>query len=445
MSAKRCRVRAAVALATAAVVVSVVWPPAASSQQPPQDPAEAALTPRLKSMLQAMKIARERHFLKPENPQLLEGAIRGLLTRLDPEAELMTAADMRSLQVGSGARYDLGLTVRRLAVAQRDVAPGYRVVSARDGSPAARAGLRAGDLVSHVDGVPSSEIPRSKLATMLAASDAGFLALRVLRQPGSVPVDLLLQRELVRPPGVEIKLLGSGIAHIRVSELDDTAAQKLSRGMTAAHDALGDRFSGVILDLRDTAGGLLDPAVAVADAFLDAGTIGTVEGRSPSAKASTTPKTYQARSGDIAKGKPIVVLINAGTARSGEVLAAALKDNGRATLLGTPSQGLAGVQSFVMLGANGNRGVLFMTTERYLAPSGAPINKGGVKPDKTVPAVPALPAVATEVTCRDGDRPETDGAGQCVRRSLAEDAVLRAALDHLHGASAAAPGAAMAR
>lgn len=443
MLTKCCRVRIAVALATAAVVLAVVRPPAALSQQPPQDPAEVALTPRLKSMLQAMKIARDRHFLKPENPQMIQGAIRGLLTRLDPEAELLTAEDMRSLQVGSGFRYDLGLTVRRLAIAQRDVAPGYRVVSARDGSPAARAGLRAGDLISHVDGVPSAEIPRSKLTSMLTASDAGFLPLRVWRQPGNVPVDVLLQREQNKGTGVEIKLLGSGIAHIRISELDETAAQKLRLGMTAAHNALGDRFSGAVIDLRDTAGGLLDQAIAIADAFLESGTIVTVETRGASAKSST--KVYQARPGDIAKGKPIVVLINAGTARSAEVLAAALKENGRATVLGKPSQGLAGAQSFVMLGAGGERGSLFLTTERYLSPSGARIDKGGIKPDKTVPAALVSPAAATEAVCRDIDRPETDGAGQCVRRPVAEDAVLRAALDHLNGASAAAPGAATAR
>ncbi len=425
--------RVVAAYMVAATILSLFLPLSASAEQPAQDPAEAALTPRLKMMLQAMKIARERHVLKPENPQLIRGAIQGMLARLDPEAELYTSADLQRFERARGATRSVGIEVRKIPVAPRTSGPGFRIVSAADGSPAARAGLKPGDLISHVDGVATGELSSLDLkSNRVEGQDAGFVTLSIVRiGANGTPVaafDIMFAREQAVSQ-VVLSELDGGIAVIRVAGFAD-AGRMIEQQLAGFRTRTGTKFRGVILDLRDAPGGFPEDAIAVADAFLDQGVITTAKARGEAAD-----RTFSALPGDVAGGKPIVVLVNAGTGAAGEIITAALRDNKRATVIGTQTPGVANQQGLVMLPPE--RGAIAMTTVRYLSPSGARLDKGGIKPDKTVPAATAASGSA-ENPCRDVDRPESDGDGQCVRRVLVEDTVLRAALDHLNGASVGA-------
>ena len=204
------------------------------------------------------------------------------------------------------------------------------------------------------------------------------------------------------------------------------AASDIELSVGAALRSANAALSGLILDLRDTSGGSIDQAIQIADAFLEAGIITTLETRGAAAI------THRARSGDIAGGKPIVVLINAGTTSAAEILAAALQDNKRATLIGSKSAGLGSTSTFVPLA--GNRGAIRMKTGRYLTPSGRPLDKSGIKPD--IEIKPAKDDAAS--ACREVDMPAENGDGQCERRPVRDDPVLQAAIAHLTGLAASA-------
>ena len=405
-------------------------PPMRAEAPPSADAAEKALTPRLRQMLQVMKIARDRHLLRPENPQMIEGAVRGMLARLDPEAELYTPEDLRRTQVPATQLLTVGIVVKRLAMPPRSTGPAFRIVGTRDGSPAARAGLRAGDLIARIDGVPTADLLLLDLAVDRLSGTAGFVELSILRGSPGQPIDVILPREAETSQAVSLSTMPGGVVVLRVGNLNAGAARQLEQQLNAALAPLGKDFRGLVLDLRDTPAGLADEAIGVADAFLETGAITTKESR------STAAEPVQARPGDISGGKPIAVLINAGTAKAGEIVAAALHENKRATLFGGPTAGLGYTPSLVPL--PNNQGALYLRTEHYLSPSGRPLDKAGIKPDIEIKA-----AKDDAAACREVDKPADDGEGQCVRKPGSEDAVLQAALAHLSGLAAAAqPGAA---
>ncbi len=397
--------------------------------------AENALTPRLKQMLQVMRIARSRHLLKPENPQMIEGAIRGLLARLDPDAELYTPAAMERLDPSTngamnfgpamGVQIGLGIVVRKLAMPPRSTGPAYRIVSTVDGSPAARAGLHEGDLIASVNGQPTFELLSTDLGSNNQLRSPGLIELTILRGPANVPIDIVIVPDSARSDMAIATPLPMGLLLLRVGHFNDATTSALTRLVDAAPTPTGAALRGLILDLRDTSGGFVARAIEIADRYLDAGIITTLEVRN----AAAIP--YPAKPGDMTRGKPIVVLINAGTAGAAEILAAALQDNKRATLIGSKSAGLGAVSSFVPL--PGNRGAIRMKTGRYLSPSGRPLDQGGIKPD--IEIKPAVTDAAQ--ACREVDQPADDGDGQCVRRAVADDTALQAAVAYLTGAATA--------
>lgn len=402
--------------------------PLSAQTQSPDDAAEAALTPRLKQMLNVMRIARSRHLLKPENPEMIDGAIRGLLARLDPDAELYMPADMARMGATARARSNsnsIGIDVRKLAMPPRSTGPAYRIVGTADGSPAARAGLREGDLVARIDGIPTAELLSADLGFDKRPRNRGAFEFSIVRGPSNVPIEIVLGPEARRSDAVVATPLPMGLLLLRVGQFDAEMTAGLKRWLEPTQATLDAPLRGLILDLRDISAGLIDQSIGTADLFLDTGIIVTLETRS----AAAIP--YPAKPGDIIAGKPIVVLINAGTAGAAEILAAALQDNKRATLIGSKSAGLGSVSSFVSL--PGNRGAIRMKTGRYLSPSGRPLDKAGIKPD--IEIKPA--ATDAAAACREVDKPADDGDGQCERRAVADDTVMQAAIAYLSAISTA--------
>lgn len=391
----------------------------------PPDP----LTPKLELMLKSMRIARDWHVGRPGKPELVAGAIDGLLARIDPEAEIYSRADLRRIpRVMPSGVAAVGLEIRREPPVRRQERRGYRVVSSRDGSPAALAGLKAGDLITQVDGRPAGEIPHLAMAHVALAGNAGSsVELTIERVGDEAPADVRLVRTDNAGPAITTDEVAPGIVRIRLAAIDAKAIDELIG--PAAAPLASDASRGLILDLRSTTDGSADDVAAIADAFLDAGPVVRIDARgSGRRKNSATP-------GDIAAGRPIVVLVDGGTAGAAEALAAALKESHRARLVGTKTAGRGAVRTLVPLGPRGEKGALRMTTARLLAPSGAPIEGKGLVPEVVVEQAPASPG------CRTLDIGDKTAPGRCVRRATGEDAQLGRAIALLDDALVAAKGA----
>lgn len=391
------------------------------------DPAaDEALLKRLEALLGVMKQARDRHVARPEARQMLDGAVRGMLAQLDPETAFYTPAEYRALRA-SAQRFtaDFGIVARREPVPPRGAPRGLRIVGVVDDSPAAQVGLRAGDIVTHVNGDPAGDLPADMLlAGRLAAEPGRRLELWVRRglfRNGHV---MLLEAALSAGSKPSARWIEPGRLLLTIPSLEKGATAAAVQALAAAVPSAGQPLEGLVLDLRNLARGSIEEAVAMADAFLESGTIVQIVTRRT---ASTS--VHGATPGDVTGGKPLVVLVNSGTAGAGEVLAAALQENRRGAVVGTVTAGRGSAQSFVPVGRSGSRGMLYLTTERYLGPAGRGFDKTGLKPDLVLAAAPA------EAACRDTDDAADTGAGLCERRRISQDPAIRSALTHF-GATA---------
>jgi len=387
-----------------------------------------SLESRLELMLRTMRIARDWHIEAPNKSVLIAGAIEGLLARVDPEAELYTPADLRRVArfVPSGEA-GVGLEVRREPAERRSDRRGYRIVAARDGSPAARAGLKAGDLITGVDGQSAAEIPLLVMTHVMLEGPAGStVRLTVERSESeSEPETVALERSSAFGAELNIDEVTPEIARIRIASLSEGTASTLARSWAAysgdsAHARL---IRGVVLDLRSTAAASVESvegARAVADAFLQAGPILRMVSRH-----HESSKPERATPGDLVDGQPIVVLVDGGTSGAAEVLVSALQEARRARVVGTKTAGRGAIRTLVSLDQRGRKGLLRMTTERFLTPGGAPIDGKGVAPEIPIEQLPA------SSRCRTLDIEDEAAPGVCVTRTLAQDTQLQRAISTL--------------
>jgi len=389
-------------------------------------PARAVpLETRLELMLRTMKIARDWHIEAPSRSALIAGAIEGLLARVDPEAELYTRADLRRIaRFAIGPRAGVGLEVRRDPPERRAGRKGYRVVTARDGSPAARVGLKAGDLITHIDGQPAGEIPYLAMTRVLLEGAPGATIRLAVERAGSdqAPEDIVLERTASNSVDVSVDEVATGITRVRIAALSATTAADLSRswGAYVAGSDGARRSRGVVLDLRSTAVAGSDGVRAVADAFLQSGPVLRTASRSDGGD-----RQESAKPGDLVDGRPIVVLVDGGTSGGAEMLASALQEGRRARLVGTKTAGRGALRTLVALDRNGRKGILRLTTERLLTPSGAAIEGKGVTPDIVIDQLPASSA------CRTLDIEDEAVPGWCVPRTVAQDTQLQRAISTL--------------
>jgi carboxyl-terminal processing protease len=301
-----------------------------------------------------------------EDQRLMQAAIRGLIADLDPHSEYLAPADLVQVDEDATGSY-AGLGVEVLYVDGM-----LRVVAPIDGSPASRAGVRPGDVILSVDGRPVSDSDGMAAVQSLRGAPGSTVTLTIARDGQPEPIDLAMKREVIRVASVTVRMLEPGYLVARIAQFQENTAGELKERLRR-HQARHGAPRGLVLDLRSNPGGLVDAAVGVADVFLDAGTIVSTRGRLAEGNSS-----HAATRGDLLDGAPVVVLVDAGTASAAEIVAGALKDNGRALVVGQRTFGKGSVQSILPLG---DGAAVKITTARYYTPSGVSIQAAGITPD----------------------------------------------------------------
>ncbi len=297
--------------------------------------------------------------------KLFEAAINGMLASLDPHSSFLNAKNYRDMQVQTRGEFGgLGIEVTMEAGL-------VKVVSPIDDTPAAKAGLQPGDLISHLNGEPVLGLTLSEAVEKMRGKVGSEITLTIRR--GEVePFDVKLERAIITIRSVRHRAIGD-IGYVRITTFNEQSTSGLQNAVAAIKSELGDRLHGYVIDLRNNPGGLLDQAISVSDAFLERGEIVSTRGRGDenSSRANAEP-------GDITNGAPLVVLINGGSASASEIVAGALQDHRRAIVLGTQSFGKGSVQTIIPLQGYG---AMRLTTARYYTPSGRSIQAKGITPD----------------------------------------------------------------
>ena len=331
---------------------------------------------------------------------VIENAINGMLQGLDPHSSYLNPRSFRDMQVQTRGEFG-GLGIE---VTQEN---GFvKVISPIDDTPAARAGVRPGDLITHLNGQPTLGLTLQEAVEQMRGERGTSIRLTIRRDGERNPVEITLVRDVVRPQVARFRLEGNDIAYVRLSAFNEQTEAALRRAVSQMRQQAGGNLRGLVLDLRNNPGGLLDQAVQVADDFLDQGEIVSTR-----ARRAEDAQRWNARQGDIAQGLPIVVLINGGSASASEIVAGALQDHRRAVVMGVKSFGKGSVQTVMPIQG---QGAIRLTTARYYTPSGRSIQATGIEPDIEVVATrpdPNAPARDREADLRralrnDADRPQ---------------------------------------
>lgn len=302
----------------------------------------------------------------PTDEELIEAAITGMLTSLDPHSSYMNLKNYKEMQVNTrGAFGGLGIQVSM----DNGV---VKVISPIDDTPAYRAGIEAGDYITHLDGEMVQGMTLQDAVEKMRGKVGLDIKLTIRRKGTPDPFDVTVTRAVIKITSIRSRLEGK-IGYVRITSFTEQSNSGLKKAVDKFDKELGDDLLGIVLDLRNNPGGLLDQAIAVSDSFLERGEIVSTRSRN----AEDTSR-FSARPGDLARGKPLVVLINGGSASASEIVAGALQDHKRAVILGTQSFGKGSVQTIMPLPSHG---AMRLTTARYFTPSGRSIQGEGVTPD----------------------------------------------------------------
>jgi len=306
---------------------------------------------------------------KPSDGKLIETAINGMLAGLDPHSSYMNAKSFRDMQVQTRGEFG-GLGIE---VTMEDGL--IKVVAPIDDTPAAKAGIRANDIITQLNGEQVQGLTLSQAVEKMRGPVNTKITLTIMRKGVDKPLEVSITRAVIRVRSVRSRLEGEDVGYIRLTQFNEQTTEGLKKAIADIKAKVSDnKLKGYILDLRNNPGGLLDQAISVSDAFLQKGEIVSTRGRN----AEETQR-FNARAGDLTGGKPVIVLVNGGSASASEIVAGALQDHKRATVVGTRSFGKGSVQTIIPLGS-GN-GALRLTTARYFTPSGRSIQAKGVTPD----------------------------------------------------------------
>jgi carboxyl-terminal processing protease len=306
---------------------------------------------------------------KPDDAQLIDSAINGMLAGLDPHSAYLNPKNYRDMQVQTRGEFGgLGIEVTM----ENGV---VKVVSPIDDTPAAKAGLQANDLITHLDGEQIVGLTLEQAVEKMRGPVNTPITLTIVRKGAEEPIDVKITRDIIRINAVKARLEGD-IIYAKVTTFNEQTHVNLVKQIDALKKKHGKPVAGYIIDLRNNPGGLLDQAINVSDDFLEQGAIVLTKGRN----LEETQRS-NARPGDIADGKRVLVLINGGSASASEIVAGALQDHKRALVIGTRSFGKGSVQTIIPLGQNG---ALRLTTARYYTPSGRSIQAKGIMPDVVV-------------------------------------------------------------
>jgi carboxyl-terminal processing protease len=344
----------------------------ASRQQPV--PADADLD-RARVLAEVMARVKRDYVDSVDDAVLLENAIRGMVGDLDPHSQFLDADEYRDIRISTSGSYTgIGIEVG-------EVDGQVRIITPIAGSPAARSGLRSGDLIVAIDGVAIEPDRLHETISRMRGRAGTPLSVTVQRDGENVIYEL--RREIIRVASVHQEMFENGHGYVRLNQFSETTARELSRAVDALQDSKGGMLDGLVLDLRNNPGGVLDAAVDVADLFLDAGVIVSAQGRTADSRFRRS-----AHRGDILDGAELVVLVNHGSASASEIVAGALQDHGRAVIVGTRTFGKGLVQTVMPL-SEGR--AIKLTTSRYYTPSGDSIHETGITPDVYVEDTPGFP------------------------------------------------------
>src|SRR5579871_832574 len=309
---------------------------------------------------------------KPDDAQMIEGAINGMITSLDPHSRYMNDDAWHEMQETTSGEFG-GLGIE---VTMEDGL--VKVVTPMDDTPASKAGILSGDFISQIDEENVQGLTLEQAVNKMKGPVDTKTRLTILRKGADNPIYVTLTREIIHVRPVSFRINGGDIGYIRISSFSEQTGDELKKAIADISRQIAQpNLAGYVLDLRNNPGGLLDQAVSVSSAFMARGEVVSTRGRRPE-----ETQRFSARGGDLTKGKPLVVLINGGSASASEIVAGALHDHKRATLIGTRSFGKGSVQTIIPLGA-GN-GALALTTARYFTPSGRSIQAQGITPDVEV-------------------------------------------------------------
>ena len=305
----------------------------------------------------------------PDDAKLIKSAINGMLAGLDPHSSYMDSKSFRDMQVETHGEFGgVGVEVTRENGLLKVVAP-------IDGTPAAKAGILAGDIITKIDDDQLQGMTLDQAVEKMRGSVHTKVKLTIRRKGQDKPIEVSLMRDIIRVHSVRSEVDGDDVGYIRVTQFNEQTTEELKKAITDIRSKISKvKLKGYILDVRNNPGGLLDQAVTVASAFLQSGEIVSTRGRN-----AEENQRFTAHARDLTKGKPLIVLINGGSASASEIVAGALQDRKRATIVGTRSFGKGSVQTIIPL-APGN-GALRLTTARYFTPSGRSIQATGVTPD----------------------------------------------------------------
>lgn len=381
---------------------------------------------------------------KPDDTQLIENAINGMLSSLDPHSSYMSPKNFRDMQVQTRGEFGgLGIEVTM----ENGV---IKVVSPIDDTPAAKAGLLANDLVTHLDGDQISGLTLEQAVEKMRGPVNTPITLTILRKGRDAPFDVKVVRDIIRINAVKSRREGD-VAYIKVSTFNEQTHSNLVKAIDTLNKEIGKDIKGYIIDLRNNPGGLLDQAIAVSDDFLERGAIVLTKGRN-----NEETQRANARPGDLTSGKKVAVLINGGSASASEIVAGALQDHKRATIIGTRSFGKGSVQTIIPLGANG---AIRLTTARYYTPSNRSIQAKGIDPDiiieeeipddlkeKIGAEKPRGEAslrghLANPDDAKEEEKKENSGSSSYVAKEPEKDTQLQYALSFLRGTATEPPSA----
>ncbi len=342
-------------------------PAADDKKQPTQEQINAETYKQLSLFGGVFETVREKYVDKVSDQQLIEYAIKGMLSNLDPHSDYMTAKDFDDMKVQTKGEFGgLGIEVTM----ENGL---VKVVSPIDDTPAFKAGVQAGDLITHLDKKPIVGMTLAEAVDKMRGKVGSSVELTIRREGKSEPLFLTLKRDVIKIKSVKYHVEGQDIGYIRITSFNQNTYDGLKEAFDKIKKDTGGKVTGYVLDLRNNPGGLLDQAIAVSDAFLEQGEIVSTRGRNDEAI-----KRDNALPGDLANGLPVVVLINAGSASASEIVSGALQDHRRAVIMGTKSFGKGSVQTIIPTPGDG---AMRLTTARYFTPSGRSIQAKGIEPD----------------------------------------------------------------
>lgn len=317
-----------------------------------------------------------------EDEKLLENSIRGMLEGLDPHSAYLSADEFKEVTISTSGKFGgLGIEVQ--------MQHGFvRVVAPIDDTPAARAGIQAGDLVMRIDETAVKGLTLLDAVKLMRGEPGSSVTLTVLREGLEQPFKVDIVRDIIKVRSVKSRMLDPGFGYLRITQFSSSTGKGLDNELEKLVDENEGALKGLILDLRNNPGGVLNAAVEVSDAFLESGNIVSIKGR-----LEETTQEFAASKGDVLNGRPIVVLVNGGSASASEIVAGALQDHERAVVMGTQTFGKGSVQTILPLQSNA---ALKLTTARYYTPSGRSIQAQGIEPDIGITPLKVSAAIKSE-------------------------------------------------